>query len=239
MKMNRRIHILVIEDDVLLSDEIRDSLSDNFDVTIANSGEKGTQIAAERAPDLILLDIGLPNMDGISVCEDLRKKTVTRHVPIIVITGNSDEEKRILSYQQGADDFLTKPFSRKELLARVNSKVRRLMELAKPGTLDVLTCGNLELDTRSLEVRVAGRLVRLSVLEFNLLHFFLQNRSSVMSREKILASVWKGAVVSDRTVDTHIASLRKHLADFDHAICTIYGAGYVLKPLQENETLHP
>jgi DNA-binding response OmpR family regulator len=193
----------------------------------APDGDEGICVARELQPDLILLDIAMPKMDGIAVCESLRSHQATRHIPIIMLTAASDVDHRVKSYMTGADDFLAKPFRPKELVARVLSKIRRIEERTEKD--ESLECGNLVLDVKSMEARVEGKPIELSVLEFNLLKCFVQNKDRVMSRERILETVWRNSVVSDRTVDTHIVSLRKKLAGFDHVLGTIYGAGYILK----------
>jgi DNA-binding response OmpR family regulator len=183
----------------------------------------------------------MPGMDGITVCEKLRSSEITRHIPIVILSGVADVDQRIKVFLTGADDFVTKPFRIKELAARVESKLRRVREVEE-GMLqpdrspEKITCGNLTLDSSKIEVSINGKVVPLSVLEFNLLRFIVVNADRVISRETILQNVWKDAVVTDRTVDTHIACIRKKLKDFDHVISTIYGAGYILKP---NATTEP
>ena len=157
----------------------------------------------------------------------LRTRETTRHIPVIVITGSSDFELRLKALDIGADDLLQKPFRPRELLARISSKRRRVQETRQP--LAQLKRGNLEMDLDRFECRVDGELVALSVLQFNLLRYFVQNFNRVLSREKILQEVWEGAEVTDRTVDTHMTSLRKKLRNSNLAFGTLYGAGYILK----------
>lgn len=219
--------VLIIDDEPDNRELIDHILSDKFRVLSAQDGEEGLRVARSELPDLILLDITMPKLDGIAVCEALRSNEATRHIPIIMLTASSDVDHRIKSYMTGADDFLSKPFRPQELVARVVSKIRRVEE--RVGKEEVIDCGNLKLDLKKLEVTIDGKVIVLSVLEFNLLKCFVQNKDRVMSRERILEAVWRDSVVSDRTVDTHIVSLRKKLSGFDHSISTIYGAGYVLK----------
>lgn len=219
--------VLIIDDEPDNRELIDHILNDKFKVLSAQDGEEGLRVARSELPDLILLDITMPKLDGIAVCEALRSNEATRHIPIIMLTASSDVDHRIKSYMTGADDFLSKPFRPQELVARVVSKIRRVEE--RVGKEEVIDCGNLKLDLKKLEVSIDGKVVVLSVLEFNLLKCFVQNKDRVMSRERILEAVWRDSVVSDRTVDTHIVSLRKKLNGFDHSISTIYGAGYVLK----------
>ncbi|MBI3543546.1 MAG: response regulator transcription factor [Deltaproteobacteria bacterium] len=219
--------ILIIDDELDNRELLEQILTDKFKVLSAEDGEAGLRVARAELPDLILLDITMPKLDGFAVCETLRTNEATRDIPIIMLTAASDVDHRIRSFMTGADDFVPKPFRPKELLARVLSKMRRVEE--RKGKEEVLECGNLVLDLRKIDAQLNGKSLGLSVLEFNLLKCFVQNKDRVMSRERILESVWRDSVVSDRTVDTHIVSLRKKLADFDHTLATVYGAGYVLK----------
>ena len=219
--------VLIVDDEADNRELIEHILCDRFKVLSAPDGEEGLRVARVELPDLILLDITMPKLDGIAVCEALRSNEATKHIPVIMLTASSDSERRIQSFMTGADDFLSKPFRPQELIARILSKLRRVEE--RTGKEETLECGNLKLDTRKIEVTIDGKVIVMSVLEFNLLKCFVLNRDRVMSRERILESVWRDSVVSDRTVDTHIVSLRKKLTDFDHGISTVYGAGYVLK----------
>jgi two-component system phosphate regulon response regulator PhoB len=223
----KKRRILVIDDERDNCELVGEILSEKFDVFSAADGEEGLRLSRAKLPDLILLDITMPKLDGLAVCEALRSNEATRHIPIIMLTASADVDHKVKSLMTGADDFVAKPFKPKELMAHVISKVRRLEE--RDGKNEIIECGNLTLDLRKLEAAVSGRPMELSVLEFNLLKCFVQNKDRVMSRERILESVWRDSVVSDRTVDTHIVSLRKKLAGFDHVLATVYGAGYVLK----------
>jgi DNA-binding response OmpR family regulator len=219
--------VLVIDDERDNRELIHQILSDRFNVLMAKDGEEGILVARSELPDVILLDITMPKMDGIAVCEALRSNEATRHIPIMMITASVDLDARVQSFMTGADDFLSKPFKSKELIARVVSKIRRVEE--RVGSDENVGVGNLVLNLKKLEAVIDGKAIQLSVLEFNLLKCFVQNKDRVMSRERILEAVWRDSVVSDRTVDTHIVSLRKKLSGFDHNIATIYGAGYILK----------
>ena len=225
--METRQSILIVDDEQDNRDLLAQILGEKYRLLMAEDGEEGLRIARTQLPDLILLDITMPKLDGIAVCESLRSHEGTREIPVIMLTAVSDIECRIKSFTLGADDFVPKPFRPKELLARVESKMRRVSE--RKGKSEVLECGNLVVDLRKLEASINGKSLHLSVLEFNLLKCLVQNKDRVMSRERILEAVWRDAAVSDRTVDTHIVSLRKKIEGFDHTLATIYGAGYVLK----------
>lgn len=231
--MSKKRKVLIIDDELDNREFIEQILLEHFDVLAAVDGETGVQIARTALPDVILLDIIMPRLDGIAVCSLLRTDEVTKHIPIIMLTGSNDIDRRVQSFMTGADDFLSKPFHPQDLIARVHSKIRRIEERSLLGNGSngngICECGNLKLDVNKLEVRIDGQVITLSVLEFNLLKCFVENKDHVLSRERILELVWRDSIVSDRTVDTHIVSLRKKLNGFDHSISTIYGAGYVLK----------
>lgn len=224
--MDRR-KILLIEDDLENQSLLKDILSDKFLVLTAKDGEEGFRMAIANAPDLILLDLMMPKLDGVETCGLLRSHESTRHIPVIVLTATSDFEMQLKALDLGADDLLQKPFRPRELLARMSTKLRRLEESKKP--VSHLRCGDLEMDLDRFECRINQTPIVLSVLEFNLLRFFVENFNRVLSREKILRAVWREAVVTDRTVDTHMTSLRKKLQGSSLAFATLYGAGYILK----------
>lgn len=220
--------ILIVEDDDSVFEMMEMVLSERYLVHRSKDGEEALAAALQFKPDLVLLDIGIPKKDGLQVTETLRKDIATQHIPILVITGNDDTEKRISAFNLGADDFLGKPFKAKELVARVASKMRRIEETQSEP--EVFSCGNLTARPQNMEVKIAGAAVSLSVLEFNILKYFLTHQNRIISREELLKVVWSGALVGERTIDTHMVSLRKHLKGFDHQIATVYSAGYILKP---------
>ena len=226
--------VLLIEDDVENQSLLKEVLDGRFRLMIAKDGEEGFKMARSLTPDLILLDLLMPKIDGVETCGLLRSHEATRHIPVIVLTATSDFEMQLKALDIGADDLLQKPFRPRELLARMSSKIRRIDESKKP--LTNLVCGNLEMDLDRFECRVQGNLVVLSVLEFNLLRYFVENFNRVLSREKILQAVWKEAMVTDRTVDTHMTSLRKKVQSSNLAFSTLYGAGYILKSKADTAT---
>lgn len=219
--------VLLIEDDSENQKLLQEMLSDQYHVLVAKDGEEGYRLARSGNPDLILLDLMLPKIDGVETCGLLRTNEATRHIPIIILTGTSDFELQLRAFDLGADDLLQKPFRPRELLARISSKIKRIEERHQP--VSVLRRGDIEMDFDRFECRVAGNPIVLSVLEFNLLRYFVENFNRVLSREKILQAVWRDAVVTDRTVDTHMTSLRKKLQGSNLVFATLYGAGYILK----------
>lgn len=219
--------ILVIDDDPGILDFVEELLSFRFHVLKALDASTGLQIAESERPDLIILDLGLRNQSGHDICRVLRARPETKHIPILIYTGADDIENLTQAFEQGADDYVVKNAKPRELVARVIAKIRRLEEQGDEP--DVLNCGNLVLDSARLEATVEDRTLPLSVLEFNLLRFFVLNKDRVMSRKQILDGVWKDAVVSNRTIDTHMVYLRKKLSGFSHTLATVYGAGYILR----------
>jgi two-component system phosphate regulon response regulator PhoB len=218
---------LVIDDEENYRVLARDILARHFNVLTASDGEEGVRLARNTRPDLILLDILMPKLDGVAACEMLRSYEATRHIPVIMVSGTGSANQRLSAFSAGADDFISKPFSASELLVRVQSKIRRVSE----GGLEkrTLRAGNLVLDCELCEACIAGKPVALTKTELKLLRAFLEHRNTLLTREWFLKAVWNDCVVSDRNVDTQIMSLRKKLKGFDRAIRTVYGSGYLLK----------
>lgn len=219
--------ILVIDDDPAVLDYIEELLSFRFKVLKASDASTGLQLADAGKPDLIILDLGLEKLSGHDLCRVLRGRHETKHIPILIYTGSADIDNLTLAFEFGADDYVIKSARPRELIARVVAKIRRLEE--QTDEPDIMNCGNLTLNAARLEATVENRTIPLSVLEFNLLKFFVLNKDRVVSRQEILEGVWKDAVVSNRTIDTHMVYLRKKLTGFSHTLATVYGAGYILR----------
>lgn len=220
--------ILIIEDDPDIALSIRYSMEreSDFQVKVAADGETGLAEANRRLPDLVLLDLNLPGLDGTEVCRQLRNNEATRAVPIIMLTARVEERDKIGGLELGADDYITKPFSIKEVLARVRAVLRRA---GRGGSdLRVMTRGPLVLDEARRQVTVDGELVKLTRKEFDLLADLMRRPGLVLTREQLLERVWDydhpGAT---RTVDVHIRQLRKKLGSAaDGCIETVVGVGY-------------
>ncbi len=221
--------LLVIEDEPSQVELLRYNLTkQGFDVRIAMDGDEGVEAAREDPPDLILLDWMLPNLSGIEVCRQLRRDRATREVPIIMLTARSEERDKVRGLDVGADDYVTKPYSVKELIARVRAALRRPAARVADSKL---VYGRIEIDLEKHIVKVAGREVMLSPTEFRLLVTLMQSPGRVFSRDQLLDMVWGiTADVDTRTVDVHVGRLRRVLdgADGEGLIRTIRGFGYAL-----------
>lgn len=221
--------ILLIEDDSNLTELVRYNLErDGFEISHAADGNEGMMMAMEVPPDLILLDWMLPGLSGIEICRRLRRKEETANVPIIMLTARSEEADRIRGLETGADDYVTKPFSPRELIARIHAVLRRVRP-ALSGK--ALSYAGITLDTSSHKVQRGGRLLHLGPTEFRILRHFMENPGRVFSREQLLDAVWGHDVyVELRTVDVHIRRLRKALNEGDapDPIRTVRSAGYAL-----------
>jgi two-component system, OmpR family, phosphate regulon response regulator PhoB len=222
--------ILVAEDEGALVTLLRYNLErEGYRVLEAQDGEEALLVAAEEKPDLVLLDWMLPQLSGIEVCRRLRGRQETRNVPIIMLTARGEETDRIRGLDTGADDYLTKPFSMTELLARLRAVLRRIRpSLAE----DVVRSGDIEMDRAAHRVRRAGKEVHLGPTEYKLLEHLIQYPGRVFSREQLLDAVWGSDVyVEARTVDVHVGRLRKALTV--EGVCdpvrTVRSAGYALE----------
>lgn len=219
--------ILIIEDDKNIQKLLHINFSqENFKVLQVTDGLLGLQKAGELKPDLIILDINLPKMSGIEVCKRIKGNERTRHMPVIMLTVKKQEIDRVLGFELGADDYVTKPFSPRELILRVKAVLHRKEQQKVVSTIKV---GEIILDEDSFEVRVAGKPISLTAREFKLLKFFLLNKKRLLSRETLLNNVWGySSDIDTRTVDAHIKSLRKKLPTKKVKIVTIIGMGYKL-----------
>jgi len=203
--------ILIIEDEERILMGLEDNLRiEGYQVSSATDGLKGFAMSKEQPWDLIILDIMLPKMNGFEVCKQLRQAGIT--TPVLMLTAKSQEIDKVLGLEIGADDYVTKPFSPRELIARVNAIIRRT-RLNQPG-IDKYTFGNVDVDFKKYEARKGGEPISLTVLEFTLLHFLIKHEDQVVSRDSILDNVWGNSVyVYPRTIDTHIANLRKKIEE--------------------------
>ncbi len=221
--------ILVVEDETALCALLRYNLEkEGFEVLEAHDGEEALLIGEERDLDLVLLDWMLPHVSGIEVCRQLRRKRATRNTPIIMLTARGEEADRVRGLETGADDYVPKPFSMAELIARVHAVLRRV----RPAlAAERLSYADIVMDLAAHRVSRNGREVRLGPTEFRLLRFLLEHPGRVFSREQLIGGVWgHGVYVEPRTVDVHIRRLRQSLngSDMLDPIRTVRAAGYAL-----------
>jgi len=218
--------IALVEDDSDIAYTIRLNLrkEKGFQVEHYVSGISALAALHEKPFDLVILDLNLPDIDGLAICRELRSQEDTRRIPIILLTARAEERDKLLGFEIGADDYITKPFSMRELLARVSAHLRRVASF-ETSEEEVFEDGDLRVDRASYEVRRNGRPVHLTKKEFDLLWLLVRNRSRVVTRDTILARLWDyEADVETRTVDVHIRALRKKLGD--DRIETVVGLGY-------------
>ena len=229
-----KLQILVVEDESALVEILRYNLEkEGFDVVAAADGEAALEAIADHKPDLLILDWMLPHVSGLEICRQLRRKPETRELPIIMLTARGEEADRVRGLEVGADDYVAKPFSPSELIARVRAVLRR----AKPSTTsDLLTYAGVVMDLVSHRVLRDGRPVHLGPTEYRLLRFLMERPGRVYTREQLLDAVWgRDIYVEARTVDVHIRRLRKALngpKDMD-IIRTVRSAGYALDELSQ------
>ena len=218
--------ILIIDDEEDLIELVRYNLEqEGFQVEGVTDGESGLHHAVQKAPDLILVDLMLPGMDGLEVCRALRADNRTASVPIIMLTAKSTESDRIVGLELGADDYVVKPFSPRELAARVKAVLRRTQ--TPQSESKVIRRGDLSIDLTRREVNIKGTPIDLTATEFRLLQFFAHNPGRVFSRSELIDGVLgRDVSVIDRTIDVHITGLRKKIGDYSVWIETVRGFGY-------------
>lgn len=216
--------VLIVEDEDRMRELLVDYFAmDGFETFEASDGSKALEIVASESLDLVLLDIMMPGIDGFTVCKRIRS---TSAVPIIIITARTEEEDKILGFELGADDYVTKPFSPKVLVARSKNLLKRVDGMVGNEN-GILNIKNIEINLMSYEVRIDGEKLNLSPKEYELLLFLVKNKNKVMTREILLDNIWGYDYIGDlRTVDTHIKKLRNKLGDCSEYIKTIIRAGY-------------
>lgn len=221
-----RLKILVVDDESRMRKLVKDFLvKSNYDVLEAGDGEEAEQIFfREKDIALIILDVMMPKLDGWQVCEDIRAYS---KVPIIMLTARADEKDELKGFELGVDEYISKPFSPKILVARVEAILRRTNQATKA---EVLSYGGIEVDKSAHQVFIDGQPVELSYKEFELLSYFVENKGIALSRERILNSVWNYDYFGDaRTIDTHVKKLRSKMGAKGDMIKTIWGMGYKLE----------
>ena len=216
------IKVLIADDESRMRKLVKDFLNKNgIQVLEAENGEQACDIFySEKDISLIILDVMMPKMDGWQVCREIRSNS---KVPIIMLTARGDEKDELLGFELGVDEYISKPFSPKILVARIDAILRRTGSLGD----DVIEIGGIKMDKQAHEVYVNGELIDLSLKEFELLEYFISNKGVALSRDKILNNVWNYDYFGDaRTIDTHVKKLRSKMGDKGDLIKTVWGMGY-------------
>jgi two-component system phosphate regulon response regulator PhoB len=224
--------ILVVEDEEALSVLVKYNLEKaGFDVSCAFSGDEALDLIDKKIPDLIVLDWMLPEMSGIEVCREIRSLEYTKDVPIIMLTARSQEDDRLKGFNSGADDYMTKPFSPKELVARIKSVLRR----SNPNLMgEEISYAGIKVDTIKKSISIKGRRLDLSPLEFNMLYYLVSKPEKVHSRDALIRNVWENSdEVESRVVDVCIRRVRSEIEkiepELESIIKTVRGEGYILE----------
>lgn len=225
--------VLIVEDEVDVIDLVRYNLNRaGFSVLIANNGVAGLEMARKNRPDVIILDLMLPKLSGYEVCKALKGDRSTESLPVLMLTAKSEPAERVRGLEMGADDYVAKPFSPRELVLRVQALLRRLRLGARS---DVMEIDDFLVDRNSFEIRVAGRRLDLTTTEFKLLTLLIERRGKTQSRETLLYDVWGYQnAIDTRTVDTHMRRLREKLGDRAERLETVRGEGYRFQAIPKN-----
>ena len=228
--------ILLIEDEPDIAEVLQYNLQkEGFQVELANRGDAGLEAVRRDSPDLILLDLMLPGLDGLEMTRLLKRDPATAHLPIVMLTARSEEVDRIVGLELGADDYISKPFSPREVVLRVKAVLRRLQpepaDHPEDTASETLQVGGIELDVSGHQLRLGGKEVPLTATEFRLLRLLMERSGRVQTRGQLLSDVWGYAEdIDSRTVDTHIRRLRRKLGPEADRIETVIGVGYRLRP---------
>lgn len=231
--------ILLVEDEVDLADALSFALErEGFVANVAHTGRAAIELAQKKPPpDLVLLDVMLPDIPGTEVCRQLRAQESTRQVPVIMVTARGEEIDRVVGFEVGADDYVVKPYSTRELVLRVRAVLRRRNALDAAASEEAQTFGLLRIDPAAHQAWVSDEEIVLTALEFRLLQTLLTRRGRVQTRDTLLSDVWGiTAEVTTRTVDTHVKRLREKLGDGGTYIETVRGTGYRFRSRPELRT---
>ncbi len=220
--------ILIVDDEKSIVEAVRYNLEkEGFGVTVAHDGKRAMELARRDHPTLIVLDWMLPGMDGLEVCRALRHEDATRAIPVIMLTVKSGETDKVLGLEIGADDYMTKPFSPRELVARIRAVLRRKEGAKEPD--DVFRLDDLRIDWAKYTITLKGKALALTPKEFELLRALIHAKGRVLSREQLLERVWgyeRAVELETRTVDLHVSQLRRKLGPIGKQIVTVKHAGY-------------
>ena len=228
--------ILVVEDDRDISELITYNLErEGYEIACLYDGGQVVDFVNKRKPELIVLDLMLPEVDGIEICRTLKSDAATKQIPIVMLTAKSEEADVVVGLQMGADDYITKPFSPKVLIARIKAIVRRTadMQVSSSSVENVRNFGDLNIDLLKHKISYKDQEIKLTSIEFDIVEFLSRSPGRVWSREQILDNVWKeGKFIIDRAVDVHVRGLRKKLGKAKQYIETVRGVGYRFKDVE-------
>jgi two-component system alkaline phosphatase synthesis response regulator PhoP len=232
--------VVVIEDEPDILEVIQHNLSrEGFKVVPCSDGAEGLKAVQNEAPAIVLLDLMLPGMDGLEICRSLKMDTVTQHIPIVMITAKAEESDIVLGLGLGADDYITKPFRPRELVARVKAVLRRVPPGASAGPERLVRSG-LTVDAVRHQVMVDDSEVKLTATEFRLLHFIASHPGRVFTRDQLVhRAIGEDAVVVDRNIDVHVRSIRQKLGRYRAMIETVRGVGYRFREVDEDPLSTP
>ena len=219
--------ILLIDDEPEIGESLKELFEPNLKLFCSYSGESGVSEARSVNPDLILLDIQMPGLDGIETLKQLRAQREPKHIPIIMLTENFLLEKKLAAFGLGADDYVVKPFHTEELIARIDSKFKTHSQ--SPQKQKIINCGNLELNHDSFTAKIDGQDISVTKKEFQMLWYFCNHLDVVIPRTKLLDNLWKKENVTPRAVDKKILVLRKKIENCNYEIKSLYSAGYSFK----------
>ena len=226
--------VLIVEDDKHISKLVKFNLEKaNYECTIAATGEKALEVLDNQAVDLVILDIMLPGMNGLEICRAIRQKEKFKSLPIMMLTAKGEEVDRVVGFEMGADDYIVKPFSPRELVLRVKAILKR--GKAEESKKDIITSEDITIDIPKYKVTVKGKAIDLTQMEFKLLVTLVERQGRVQTRERLLSDVWDmDTDVDTRTIDTHIKRLREKLGKSGNSIETVRGLGYKFKEEDED-----
>jgi two-component system phosphate regulon response regulator PhoB len=222
--------IFVVEDDKDIIELVQYNLErEGFAVSAVSTGEEALPRLKQETPDLIVLDLMLPGIDGLETCRLIKQENKLKNTPLIMLTAKSEESDVIVGLQLGADDYITKPFSPKVLVARVKAVMRRLSDKT-PAAMDIKSFGDLTIDVPKHKIMYQGKAIELTSIEFKILEFLSRSPGRVFTRDQIMDNVWKdGKFIVDRAVDVHVRGLRKKLNKASEYVETVRGIGYRFK----------
>ena len=218
-------HILIVDDEVNIRKVVREYAEfEGYEVTEAENGMEAVNLCHENDYDLIIMDVMMPRLDGYSACKEIHK---TKNIPVIMLSARGEEYDKLFGFEIGVDDYVVKPFSPKELMARVKVVLKRNTRQEEPVTLDKYSFEGLEVDIAGREVYVNGQKASMTPKEYDLLFYLVKNKNIALSRDRLLEEVWGYDFFGDdRTVDTHIKMLRNSLGEYRKFIVTLRGMGY-------------